>query len=70
MTPLVAEFDTETGKAEIAQDRKLEKILKSLRDGKGEGAPKQLQAMIKGAGTTKVGERASRILKALETPPK
>ena len=70
VTPLVAEFDTETGKAEIAQDRKLEKILKSLRDGKGEGAPKQLQAMIKGAGNTKVGERAARILKALETPAK
>jgi hypothetical protein len=70
VTPLTAEFDSETGKAELAQDRKLEKIVKQLREKKGEGAPKQLQAMLKSAGNTKVGERAARIMKALETPVK
>ncbi|HEX6810167.1 MAG TPA: hypothetical protein VF384_00965 [Planctomycetota bacterium] len=70
VTPLVAEFDSEAGKAEIAQDRKLEKITKQLREKKGDGAPKALQAMIKSAGNTKVSERAARILKALETPLK
>ena len=69
VNPLVAEFDTEAGKAEIALDRKLEKIVKQLREKKGEGAPKALQALIKGAGNTKVGERATRLLKALESPP-
>jgi hypothetical protein len=69
VTPLVAEFDTENGKAELALDRKLDKIVKQLREKKGDGAPKALQAMIKSAGTTKVGERASRLLKALESPP-
>jgi hypothetical protein len=70
VTPLVAEFDSETGKAEIAQDRKLEKIVKQLQDKKGDGAPKALQALLKSAGNTKVGERAARMLKALETPLK
>ena len=69
VTPLVAEFDTENGKAELAQDRKLDKIVKQLREKKGDGAPKALQALIKSAGTTKVGERAARLLKALESPP-
>jgi hypothetical protein len=69
VTPLVAEFDTENGKAELAQDRKLDKIVKQLREKKGDGAPKQLQALIKSAGSTKVGERAARLLKALESPP-
>ena len=70
VTPFVAEFDTEAGKNELAQDRKLEKIVKQLREKKGDGAPKQLQALVKSAGNTKVGERAARILKALETPLK
>jgi hypothetical protein len=69
VTPLVAEFDTENGKAELALDRKLDKVVKQLREKKGDGAPKALQALTKSAGTTKVGERASRLLKALESPP-
>jgi len=66
--PLVASFDTEAGKAELAADKKLEKIEKQLREKKGDGAPKALAALIKSAANTKVAERAQRIATALETP--
>ena len=70
VTPLVAEFDSEAGKGELAVERKLEKVVKSLRDKKGDSAPKALQAIIKASANTKVGARAERMLKALETPLK
>ena len=71
VAPLVAEFDSESGKAEIALDKKLEKVTKQLRDKKLDAAIKGLQALTKAdAPTNKVGERAARMLKALETPLK
>jgi hypothetical protein len=70
VTPLVAEFDADAAKAELALDKKLDKIVKQLRDKKGEGAPKALKALIKDGGESKVAARAQRILTALETPLK
>jgi hypothetical protein len=70
VTPIVAEFDSEAGKAEIALDKKLEKIEKQLREKKLEPAVKALQALLKSGEQTKVAERAARMLKALETPLK
>jgi hypothetical protein len=43
-------------------------VTKQLRDKKREPAVKGLQAMLKTAGQTKVGERAARTLAALGTP--
>ncbi len=68
VTPIVAEFDSDAGKAELALDKKLEKVVKALRDKKLDQAPKALQALLKGAGDSKVGARAAKLLKALETP--
>lgn len=68
--PLVAEFETDAAKTEIALEKKLEKVLKQLRDKKGDNAPKQLKALAKDAGDSKVGARISRTLTALETPLK
>lgn len=68
ITPLVAAFDSPEMKAELALDKKVDKVLKALRDKKGDGAPKALQAITKDAGTLKVGERAQRLLTALQTP--
>lgn len=70
VTPLVAEFDSEAGKAEIALEKKLEKITKQLRDKKGDNAPKALEALLKNAGDGKVAARAQKMLKALQTPLK
>ncbi|MFY9341962.1 MAG: hypothetical protein WAT39_05715 [Planctomycetota bacterium] len=70
VTPIVTSFDTGSGAAEIALDKKLDKVIKQLRDGKGDGAPKQLQAIIKSGQGTKVGARAERTLTALNTPVK
>lgn len=67
---LVAEFETDAGKAEVALDKKVDKVVALLRDKKGDNAPKQLQAMLKDGASTKVGERAQRILTALQTPLK
>lgn len=64
---IAAEFDSEAGKAELAADKKLEKAIKLLRNKKIESAPKALQAVLKDAADTKVGARASKTLKALET---
>ncbi len=69
MQPLVAAFDAPEAKAELAPDRKLDKILKQLRDRKGDGAPKALQALRKDACGSKVGERAHRLLTALQSQP-
>jgi hypothetical protein len=70
VTPLLAEFDSEAGKAEIALEKKFEKIEKALRDRKGDNAVKQIQAMLKTAGDGKVAARIQKTLKALETPLK
>lgn len=70
VTPIVAEFDSEAGKAELALEKKLEKIVKQLRDKKGDGAPKALKALAKDGGDSKVNARISRLLTALETPLK
>lgn len=67
---ILAEFDSDAGKAEIAADRKLEKVIKLLRDKKLDNAPKALAAVLKTSADTKVGARAARIQKALETPLK
>jgi hypothetical protein len=68
VTPLAAEFDTDSAKAEIALERKFEKIQKQLRDKKGETAPKALKALLKDGANTKVGARIQKTLAALETP--
>ena len=70
VTPLVAEFETPEAKSEIALERKLDKIVKQLRDKKGDNAPKALQALLKDGSNLKVGARAQRILTALQTPLK
>lgn len=67
---LLASFETEEGKAELATDKKLAKVIKMLRDKKADAAPKQLEAIAKKAEGTKVGARAQRTLTALNTPPK
>ena len=67
---MVAEFDSEAGKAEIALEKKLEKVVKQLREKKGDGAPKALKALIKDGASSKVGEGIQRTLTALETPVK
>lgn len=67
---LVASFETDAAKAELALDKKIDKIVSQLRDKKGDAAPKQLQAMLKDGASTKVGERAQRLLTALQTTPK
>lgn len=70
VTPLVAEFETAEAKAELALDRKLDKVVKQLRDKKGDNAPKALQALLKDGANSKVGARAQRLLTALQTPAK
>jgi len=65
--PMLAEFDSEDGKAELAADKKLAGIEKQLRDKKREPAQKALESLVKSAGQTKVGTRAQRILTALTT---
>jgi hypothetical protein len=65
---LVAEFDTDAAKAELAADKKMAAVEKQLRGKKIDAAIKGLQALVKASGQTKVGERAGRMLKALETP--
>jgi len=67
---LVAEFDTDAAKAEIALDKKLDKVVKQLRDRKTDNAKKALQSLVKGAGASKVGERAKHLLAVLEIPLK
>jgi len=59
----------ESPHAELALDRKLDKIVKQLRDKKGHAAPKALQSLLKDAGGSKVGERAQRLLTALQSQP-
>ena len=66
VTPIATEFDGDPAKAEIAFEKKLEKIEKTLRDRKGDNAPKQLQALLKGTADGKVAARAQKTLKALE----
>lgn len=65
---LTASFDTEEGKAELATDKKLAKVVKMLRDKKTDAAPKQIEAILKKAEGTKVAARAQRTLDALKTP--
>lgn len=70
VTPLVAEFDSDAGKAEIAFEKKLEKVTKQLRDKKTEAAVKALTALLKADSQGKVADRAAKMLKALQTPLK
>jgi hypothetical protein len=67
---ILAEFDSDAGKAELAADKKLEKAIKLLRDKKLESAPKALAAVLKTSADTKVGARAAKIQTALDTPLK
>lgn len=69
-TQLLAEFETDAAVAELTLDKKLDKIEQQLRAKKGDGAPKALQALLKGDSGTKVGARAQRLLTALQTPPR
>jgi hypothetical protein len=70
MVATVGEFDTDAAKAELALDKKLEKIVKQLRDKKGDAAPKALKALLKDSGESKVAARAQRTLTGLENPAK
>jgi len=70
VAPIVADFDSDSGKAELALERKLEKVVKQLRDKKGDGAPKALKAMLKDGDNSKVAARIRRTITALETPLK
>lgn len=63
---LVAEFDTDAAKAEIALDKKLDKVVKLLRDKKTDNAKKALAALTKGAGASKVGDRAKHLQAVLD----
>ncbi len=65
--PIVLAFDNPESKAELAADKKLEKIEKQLRDKKRDGAPKALEALIKSTPNSKVADRAQRLLTALGT---
>jgi thiol-disulfide isomerase/thioredoxin len=65
--PMLAEFDSDANKAEIAAEKKLAAIEKQLREKKRDPAKKALEALVKSAGSTKVGERAQRYLTALAT---
>ena len=65
--PMVAEFDGEALKAEVALDKKLDKIQDQLRGKKGDGAPKALAALLKNEGSSKVLDRARALLLALQT---
>jgi hypothetical protein len=68
LQPMLLAFDTPESKVELAADKKLEKIVKQLRDKKRDDTPKALEALLKTAANTKVGERAQRLLTALNTP--
>ncbi|MFT4516192.1 MAG: putative negative regulator of RcsB-dependent stress response, partial [Planctomycetota bacterium] len=63
---LVESFATDDGKAELSAAKKLAKIIKNMRKGKLEKAPKALKKLIAKIGQTSVGARASRMLAALE----
>jgi len=67
--PLVAQFDADEHKAEMAAAKKLDKIVQTLRNKKGDGAPKALEALVKDAGSTKAGARAQQLLDALRNKP-
>lgn len=62
----VAAFEAPEAKAEIAADKKLAKVLKSMRKGKLDKAPKALKKLISKIGQSSVGARASRTLASLE----
>lgn len=66
-TQLLASFDDEAAKAELAAAKKLERAEKQIRDKKRDQAPKSLQAVIKSASGTKTAARAEALLRALET---
>jgi hypothetical protein len=66
--PIVAGFAGPAAQAELALEKKFDKVLKAMREKKGDNAPKQLEALVKSAGETKVGVRIQRTLTALRTP--
>ncbi|MBM4062452.1 MAG: TlpA family protein disulfide reductase [Planctomycetes bacterium] len=63
--PLVAAFETEQGKAELAASRKLERAEKLLRERKTDAALKALEAVDKGAHDTAAARRARNLLRLL-----
>jgi hypothetical protein len=67
---LSAEFAKPEALAELALEKKFEKVKKQLRDRKGEAAPKQLEGLVAGAGETAVAARIRRTLTALRTEPR
>jgi hypothetical protein len=69
LLPIVAEFEGDAAKAEIAVEKKFGKVLAQLREKKGDNAPKQLKALLKD-GSGKVAERMHRTLAALDAPTK
>lgn len=71
VAPMVAAFDAPELKAGLALDRKLDKVIRQLRDKKGDNAPKALQALLKDreGADGKVAQRAQRLLTVLQTAP-
>jgi hypothetical protein len=68
LQPLVAEFDGDAGKAALADEKKLQKVLKQLGDGRDDSARKALRALVKQfGGNGAIAGRAERLLRALET---
>lgn len=65
---LVATFDSDDAKAELAMDKKLEKVEKLLRERKDEPAVKALKGLLAAGNNSKVGARAGRTLAALALP--
>ncbi|MEZ6035958.1 MAG: hypothetical protein R3F29_00665 [Planctomycetota bacterium] len=67
-TALVGEFDTDSAKAELEADKQLAKIVKGMRSGKLDKAPKDLEKLLEKHGQTSVGKQAAQLLRALRTP--
>ncbi|MEQ1633239.1 MAG: hypothetical protein ABL997_12755 [Planctomycetota bacterium] len=64
---MATEFESEAIKAELALEKKLDKVIKQLRDKKDEGAQKALASLLKHEGESKVLDRARALLLALQT---
>jgi hypothetical protein len=67
VTELAAGFATDDAKVEIDADKKLDKIVKTMKKGKLDRAPKALQKLVEDAGQTGAGQRAERKLAALQS---
>ncbi len=64
---LVAGFETDAAKAELDADKDLEKILRVMRKGKLDRAPRDLEKLVEKHGQTRVAARAARVLAALRS---